>query len=713
MPQQGRPSDAIVDQEVRMTTTASAPTAPRQDQRTSTRVQVQKFGTFLSNMVMPVIAAFIAWGFITALFIEVGWINNIAKWIGGDTAGDWTWLQRIGGFGEFAGGGIVGPMIIYLLPLLIGYTGGKNVYDTRGGVVGAIATMGVIAGTDIPMFMGAMIMGPLGGWTMMKLDAIWTHRIRPGFEMLVNNFSAGIWGGTLATFGFFVISPLVTAIADAFGRVVDWLVGNNLLPLTAIVIEPAKVLFLNNALNHGVLTPLGAQDVAETGKSILFLLEANPAVGLGILLAYARFGKGMAKASAPGAILIHFFGGIHEIYFPYILMKPKLIVAAIAGGMTQILVNVIFGSGLVAPAAPGSIIAVYLQTPADSFVGVTLSWILGAAVTFAVASVLLKTDRSDDDGDLAGATADMESLKGRKSSVAGSLVGAGAAGAGAGAVDGPITSIVFACDAGMGSSAMGASVLRRKIQGAGFDQVTVVNKAISNLTDDVDLVVSHRDLTDRARQRSGSALHVSVDDFMNSPRYDEIVELVRESYSSDGDGVIDLVDDGPAGGGRAVAGAAAASGGVAVAEAQRTGTDVLARSSIVLGGSARTRDDAITEAGRLLVEAGAVDPSYVDAMHERERSVSTMMGNGLAIPHGTNEAKPSINRTALSYVHYPNGIDWNGKPAEFVIGIAGKGDDHLALLSNIAKVFSDAAQVERLRSAATADQVLDVLSSVG
>ncbi len=486
------------------------------------RVHVQKFGTFLSNMVMPNIGAFIAWGLITALFIEKGWLN----WGGSGGLAPDSWVAEIGGWGDFAGGGIVGPMIDYLLPILIGYTGGKMMYDTRGGVIGAIATMGVIAGADIPMFMGAMIMGPLGGWSMKHIDALWDTKIKPGFEMLVNNFAVGIWGAVLATFGFFVMSPIVTWIADRLSDGIDVLVTNNLLPFTSVIIEPAKVLFLNNALNHGVLTPLGTTEAVENGKSILFLLEANPGAGLGLLLAYSMFGKGLAKASAPSAMIIHFFGGIHEIYFPFVLMKPKLILAMIAGGMTQIFINVLFSSGLRAPAAPGSIFAVYAQTPGDSFVGVTLSVIGGAAATFVVAAFLLKTDRSDDPEDqLVSATASMESMKGKSSSVSGALLGGAA-----NAANAPIRSIVFACDAGMGSSAMGASVLRKKVHAAGYTDVTVINQSIANLTDTYDLVVTHEDLTDRARQKTESAIHISVDNFMASPRYDEVVELVAQSH---------------------------------------------------------------------------------------------------------------------------------------------------------------------------------------
>ncbi len=677
--------------------------------RTSVRVGVQKFGTFLSGMIMPNIGAFIAWGIITALFIQKGWLP----------------VPQLGGFGETDGvpnTGLVGPMITYLLPLLIAYTGGRMVYDVRGGVVGAIGTMGVIVGAGIPMFIGAMIMGPLGGWTMKKIDSIWDGKIRPGFEMLVNNFSAGIWGALLALLGFYGISPLVTAFSTGAGNVVQFLVNNGLLPLTSIFIEPAKVLFLNNAINHGVLTPLGVQQSLEQGKSILFLLEANPGPGLGILLAYMFFGRGVAKASAPGAAIIHFLGGIHEIYFPYVLMRPLLILAAIAGGMTGIATLAITNSGLVAPAAPGSIIAVLAQTSRDSYLGVILAVLLATAVSFLVASVIMKTTRHSDEGDLNAATSRMEQMKGKKSSVSSTLAGAGAAagGGGVGVLAGPVHNIVFACDAGMGSSAMGASVLRNKIKAAGFPDVKVTNASIANLKDDYDVVVTHQDLTERAKPATSSAVHYSVDNFMSSPRYDEIVELVRESNTAGA-----VATEGPDAGAGTPGGAAAsgpatgaAAGGTAAgtsgtADSTGNGTaGILARESVVLRGTATTRDAAIDEAGRLLLARGAVDEDYVRAMHEREQSVSTYMGSFLAIPHGTNAAKDHIRKSAVSVIRYPEGIDWNGKQVKFVVGVAGINNEHLHILSSIAKVFTNKEQVARLEAATSEDEVLELFGKV-
>lgn len=508
--------------------TTTSPTTPTAGGRA--RVGVQRFGTFLSGMIMPNIPALVAWGIITAFFIPVGWTPNA------DLAT------------------MVGPIIHYLLPTLIAYTGGHMVYGVRGGVVGAIGVYGAIAGSDllianfnatlpegtdplgqVHMFLGAMLMGPLGGWTMKQLDRIWAGKVKAGFEMLVNMFSAGIWGFVMAVVGFYPVAFLINGLMNLLSGAVGWLVDTGLLPLTSIIIEPAKVFFLNNAINHGVLTPLGTNEVAAEAaagdavpKSILFLLEANPGPGLGLLLAFTVFAIGAARASAPGAAVIQFFGGIHEVYFPFALMKPALILALIGGGMTGVATNMILGSGLRNAAAPGSIIAVLLQTASDSYVGVILSVILSAAVTFLIAMVIFRATRKRDlaaaetaDASFAAAVAQTEANKGKKSDVLSGLAAAGVAGS--------ISNVVFACDAGMGSSAMGATVLRKKFKDAGVEGVTVTNKAIAALDGSEDLVITQKELTDRAKAQAPDAVHVSVDNFMNSPKYDEVVSTVAEN----------------------------------------------------------------------------------------------------------------------------------------------------------------------------------------
>ncbi|KAA9111267.1 PTS mannitol transporter subunit IICB [Microbacterium rhizomatis] len=500
------------------------------------RVGVQRFGTFLSGMIMPNIPALIAWGIFTAFFIAKGFTPNA------DLAT------------------IVGPFIHYLLPIIIAYTGGNIIYGIRGGVVASIAVMGAIAGSDllianfnatqpadnqlgqVHMFIGAMIMAPIAAYTMKWLDSLWEGKVRAGFEMLVNMFSAGIWGFVMAVVGFYPIAWLVNGLMQVLSNAVNWLVAANLLPLTSIVIEPAKVLFLNNAINHGVLTPLGIQQASESGSSILFLLEANPGPGLGLLLAFAFFGLGAARASAPGAALIQFVGGIHEVYFPYALMKPILILALIGGGMTGVTTNMLLGGALRAPAAPGSIIAVLAQTASGAYFAVILSVVLSAGVTFLIAAVLLRASRKRDlaamaatDDAFGAAITQTEAAKGKSSDALSNLRGGAATSPDGGIepavmTERQIKSIVFACDAGMGSSAMGASVLRNKMKKAGIEDVTVVNKAIAALDGSADLVITQNQLTDRARAKSPGSVHVSVDNFMNSPKYEEVVDLVRAQH---------------------------------------------------------------------------------------------------------------------------------------------------------------------------------------
>lgn len=459
--------------------------------------KLQKFGRALSAMVMPNIAVFIAWGLITSFFIADGWFPNETL------------------------AALVKPMNKYLLPILIGYMGGKNVYGERGATVGAIMTIGVLVGAPIPMFIGAMIAGPLGAVLIKKLDKVLEGHIPQGFEMLVNNFSAGILGFILAIVGCLAINPACLLLNDVLKAGVEFFVDHGLLPLVSIIVEPAKVLFLNNAINHGIFSPIGMQEVLESGKSIFFLIEANPGPGLGILLAYCFFAKGDAKASAPGAAIIHFFGGIHEIYFPYILMNPLLLLAAIAGGATGVLVNVIFDSGLVAAASPGSILAILGMCHKSSYLGVILSVVAATAVAFIVASIILKASHSDEES-LDDAKEQMANMKNTDAKVEEKEEKQEQA---------PVNyselrKIVFACDAGMGSSAMGAAVLTKKLKAAGID-VDVPHYAINDIPSDTEVVVTHRALVPRVNSLLPNAVVFPITNFMGGSEYDDIVEKLK------------------------------------------------------------------------------------------------------------------------------------------------------------------------------------------
>ena len=618
------------------------------------KLKVQNFGRFLSNMVMPNIGAFIAWGFITAIFIPTGWYpnENVAK--------------------------LITPMITYLLPLLIGYSGGKLVHGERGGVVGAITTMGVVVGASIPMFLGAMIVGPLGGWMIKQFDKAVDGKIKSGFEMLVNNFSAGIIGMLLALLSFFAIGPSVVVASSVLASGVDFMVQHNLLPLTSIIVEPAKILFLNNAINHGIFSPLGIQQAAEHAQSIFFLIEANPGPGLGLLLAYMFFGKGAAKGSASGAAVIHFFGGIHEIYFPYVLMNPRLIIAMILGGMTGVFTLTLFGSGLSSPASPGSIIAILAVTPKTSMLGVIVSVMAAATVSFLVSVVLLKTTKNADKS-FEDAQSDVIAMKDESKGLKTETFNLG-----------NVTKIVVACDAGMGSSAMGAGVLRKKVQDANLD-INVINLAINNLTSDADIVITHKDLTQRAKQYAPNAHHISLTNFLDSDLYSQLVnELVAAQGVSNTN-----------------------NSNIATPTDSNQPLFKLTEKDIFLGLTAQNKEEAIRFAGQKLVDNGYVKPVYIEAMLERERLTSTYLGESIAVPHGTIEAKDSVINTGIVFCQYPAGVKFGEEAddkAKIVIGIAARNNEHLDVIAKLTNALDDPNIIAKLSSTTHFDEVLAILS---
>ncbi len=467
----------------------------------STRAKVQAFGGFLTNMVLPNIGAFIAWGIVTALFIPTGWFPNES-------------LNEL-----------VSPTVSYLLPLLLAYTGGRMVGGQRGAVLGALGTMGLIIGADIPMFMGAMVVGPLGGWLMKKTDEFLDGKIPAGFEMVVNNFSIGIIGFLLMILSYLLIGPTIQAANQGVTNAIEALVSTGFLPLLSLINEPAKVLFLNNVIDQGVYYPLGMQQTLEAGKSIYFMVASNPGPGLGLLLAYSFFGKKAAKRTAPGAIIIHFFGGIHELYFPYVLMKPITILSMIAGGMTGIITFQLFGAGLVAGPSPGSIFSYLALTPRGNFVGVIAGVATATIVSFLVTSVILKADKTTDEEEDTFAAA-AEKSKSMKSEGKELLAGQATAPTN-------YTKISFACDAGMGSSAMGATTFKNKLKKAGVTDIEVKNYRIEDVPSDSDIVVVHQDLEERTRKSHPNMQVITLKNYLQDPVIDQLVEDVVQLKNPD------------------------------------------------------------------------------------------------------------------------------------------------------------------------------------
>lgn len=615
---------------------------------------VQRFGKFLSAMVMPNIGALIAFGFLAAFFNGSGWIPHE-------------------GFAT-----IFSAMLTYLIPILIASTGGKMIGGDRGRVVGAIAVVGAImSNTEISMLMAAMVMGPLGGFIIKKFDELMDGHMPAGFEMLINNFSVGIIGMLLAMFGYVAVGPVMTAILTVLSAGVAFLVKHSLLPLVAILIEPAKVLFLNNAINHGIFTPLATAQAADTGRSIMYMLEANPGPGLGVLLAYMFFCKDKeTKDSAPGAVIIHLLGGIHEIYFPYILMNPAVIIAPILGNIAAIFWFNLTGCGLVGPASPGSIIAFLMMAPGSKILFIIIGVVLSAAISCAVASPIV---RMAGNKSLEDAQAEVAARKAQSKgqTVPGTVSNAG-----------EIKKIVFACDAGMGSSAMGATKFRNRIK-AVRPEIIVTNTSVDNIPADCDIAVVQNTLAGRAKKSAPQAQIITIGNFLADPALDALYIQLNtgdEPAPAPGENTDIVIPDLP------------------------KKPSVIVKEGIRLNLSPVTKEDAIQAAGDLLKDLGYVDETYVAAMQEREKIVSTYMGMGVAIPHGTTQAKDTVKKTGIVLLQYPEGVDFGDEKAQLVFGIAGIGDEHLELLGKICAMLEDENLLETLKTTGDVDWVLEQLS---
>lgn len=637
------------------------------------RQQIQQFGRTLSGMVMPNIGAFIAWGFITALFIPEGWWPN----------------------GQLAQ--LVGPMLTYLLPLLIAYTAGRNVAGERGGVIGAIAAVGVIVGSDIPMFIGAMIMGPLAGYAIRRFDRMVEGRVKAGFEMLVSNFSIGILGMLLAVLGYYVVGSVVSGLTMLISSGAELVIRHGLLPLVSLFVEPAKVLFLNNAVNHGIFSPIGIEQARETGQSIMFLLETNPGPGLGVLLAYWLFGRGNARQSAPGAVIIQFFGGIHEIYFPYILARPVLIVAAIAGSAAGLLFFSLSDAGLVAPASPGSILSVLAMAPKGKTLIVLLGVVISAAVSLVVAAPFIRrASKTETEGDPA----------------VGKLPQS-AAGISPHAAGRPVRKVIFACDAGMGSSALGATRFRKRLRDAEIG-VAVGNSAADRIPSDADVVVCQSVLAERIAAAAKGAELIVIDNFLSDPGLDALFVRLAETTPSCGVSGSRSAQSALSCDQSGLRGAAADSApqpeetASAPKDAAPDGA-ILQPGNIRVGLPAEPKEEAIRRAGELLVAGGYARPEYVDAMLRREELATTCLGMGLAIPHGTSDAKERVLRSGIVILQYPDGVDFDGEKAHLIVGIAGVGDEHLEILARLSASFEDEELLQRLMTATDPQVIYDAL----
>ena len=597
------------------------------------RSNVQKIGSFISSMIIPNIGAFIAWGFIEAIFSPTGWFPN----------------ERIST--------LIDPLKNYLLPLLVGYTGGKVTGGARGGIVAAIATIGVICGANIQMILGAIIIGPVSGYLIKKLDIKLKDKIPYGFEMLVNNFSLAFMGIILAIIGLVIIGPSIIIVDKIMNKGVYFIIRNGLLPLLAIFIEPIKVLFLNNVMNHGIINIIAMDQITEYGKSILYLLEANPGPGLGVL-SYYIYSKGVMKQFVPSAAIIQFFGGIHEIYFPYILLNPQLLIAAIIGNTVSIMIFLIFNTGLISLASPGSIFSIMMLSYKGDILKNLLGVFGGAIVSFFIATILLKRKYRKN--------VDININKKNKNELNFDIKS--------------IKKIVFACDVGMGSSAMGARNFINKIKGFKLD-IEVINSSISNIPSDSDIIITHKGLLGGIKKDINKSKIICIENFLEDDTLELLYEKFKKECNSNVDNTYHIQSN-----------------------------ELLNEKNILLNLENESKDEAIIRAGNLLFNNGYVGYEYINSMLEREKRISTYIGYGVAMPHGTEFGKEQVKKAGIVVLQYPEGINFGGQKAYLLIAIAAKEEEHLEILSNIAQALGDVEAIENLKTTKNSKDVLKVFN---
>ncbi|QCI19080.1 PTS mannitol transporter subunit IICBA [Buchnera aphidicola] len=616
----------------------------------SIKLKIQNFGQFLSNIMMPNISIFIAWGIMNVLFAPLGWKPNkiLAE--------------------------LISPIIFYLLPILIGFTSGKLVGGKRGGIIGSITTIGMITSTGIPMLLGGMISGVLGGWIIKVFDNLLKDKIKNGFEMLINNFSIALIGIILTIIAFLFIGPCIEWFSFSIGRLLKIVIHHNLLPLIAIIIEPAKIFFLNNAINHGVFTPLGLQDILENKNSIFFLIESNPGPGLGMLLACFFFGEKDYYKSAGGAAIIQFIGGVHEVYFSYVLMNPRLILSLILGSMTNIFMLVYFHGGLIGAVSPGSILSILAMTKKGFYCINIFSIFSSFFVSFLVAFILLKFIHNKNNN----TNICLLNNKNYKSNDFFKNV----------------NTIVVACDAGMGSSAIGASILRKKMRKKNLMHISVFNTSIHCLPHNADIVITHKNLTSRAKKYAPNAKHIPLINFLDNVFYDFLVNKLIQNKNFRNEEKI----------------------------SKTNGFDIkdksnklfkLSKKNVFLNQFADNKEQAIKIVGKYLVEQGYVENNYIDAMLAREKIASTWLGENIALPHGTIEAKNNILKTGIIFCQFPNGVrfgdDFNDI-AYLVIGIAAKNNEHIKVVSQITNALDNTEIISKLSKTKNVEEVLSYLN---
>jgi len=476
-----------------------------------------RFGRLLSTIVSQNVVILIAIGLIRALFGVYGWFPN-----------DNVNLM-------------VGPFLNWLVPALFGYTGGYLLGGRRGGTVAAIVVFGLALASNVSMIFIAVLIGPVIGYMVNRIERVIENRLPSGYELLTANFIFAVLACGLAVVNFLYVGQFLSSILNKINEWILHVAYSGWLPALAAFIEPAKVMFLNNVMAYGILGPIGISQIRQLSKSIFFLLESNPGPAIGMLLAYIIRLRGQVRRNAVSSLAIHALGGIQEVYFPYVLMKPQLLLALVLGNMSGIWIFQYWNAGLASiPSPPSLFLVIGLAPPGDVFyvtAGIGVSAVVSMAVSLAVFgsakeiderkmgsrehALIRRLEHVEQWEEVSPMLRRSPNIDQQDSAEPDMPAAAALAG------DRKLT-VCFACDAGLGSSAMGAAILRKKLRSVQLDgSVIVVHSSLDEIPREADLIVTHHYLLNRAKKNAPGRAYMSIGNYTDPAAYESILQKIR------------------------------------------------------------------------------------------------------------------------------------------------------------------------------------------
>lgn len=466
---------------------------------------LHRFGKFYTKVIINFIGIFIFVGILSVVFGDYGWLPN----------------KDIYAISQFVYKVVIPLMIAYAAGNQAGHCGEcvGSEHLQAGGAIAVMAVSGMILADGETGILGAMILGPLSGMLWKHVLQPSVKKVKTGLEMLVRNVVAAFAGSIMTLLAFYLIAPAIAVCADMLLLGVNYLIGHKLIWLVSFVIEPAKVLFLNNSINHGILIPIGMQQAEHMGESILFLLEANPGPGLGILTALYWEKKEKRKEYA-ASMFVEFVGGIHEIYFPEVISNMWLLLALISGGAAGNLCFLVLHGATTGVVSPGSIFAVLLVCAQNRVLGVLVGIFVSAAVSATVAILILKWQKkrfkiseksaSPETGSRSETELVVQSESEDKVEKK------------------MMQKVGFICNAGVGSSAMGAALFRKKLREMNLIEVEVEAYAADQIPEDLDAVVCQKDLKEMLLPELKAVKVYTVESLLNQSEYMAIIEEMQK-----------------------------------------------------------------------------------------------------------------------------------------------------------------------------------------